>query len=61
MDTVMNHVEDRKVSDMVALYQTEFDLENGISPIVETLGGSDVTQIFVHSVNSLENVAEIAM
>lgn len=61
MDTVMNHVEDCKVSDMAALYQTEFDLENEISPIVETLGGSDVTQIFVHSVTSLENIAEISI
>ncbi|MER3445580.1 MAG: hypothetical protein C4291_01505 [Candidatus Dadabacteria bacterium] len=41
--------------------QTEFDRINGISPIIEILGGFNTTQIFVHSVNSLENIAEIAM
>ncbi len=45
---------------MSVVYQTEFDRDNGISAITETLGGSDVTQIFVHSVTSLDNIAEIA-
>lgn len=54
----MNHVEDCKVSDMAALYQTEFDLENGISSIIETLGGAGVTQIFVHDISSIKNVSE---
>ena len=56
----MNSVEDRAANNMSAIYQTEFDQDNGISAITETLGGSDVTQIFVHSVTSLENIAEIA-
>lgn len=45
---------------MTALYQTSFDRENGIGSIIETLGGSDVTQIFVHNVTSLGNLAEYA-
>ncbi|MGH9879372.1 MAG: hypothetical protein ACRD5H_17210, partial [Nitrososphaerales archaeon] len=56
----MNSVKDREANNMSAIYQTEFDQDNGISAITETLGGSDVTQIFVHSVTSLENIAEIA-
>jgi hypothetical protein len=38
---------------------TEFDRDNDISSIVETLGDSNVTQIFVHSVTSLKNIAEL--
>ncbi len=41
-------------------YRTDFDRENGISSLIETLGGSGVTQIFVHSVASLGNVEELA-
>jgi hypothetical protein len=37
---------------------TEFDRDNDISSIVETLGDSNVTQIFVHSVTSLKNIGE---
>lgn len=43
---------------MSAIYQTEFDRENGISSIVGTLGGPGVTQIFVHSVMSIKNISE---
>lgn len=55
----MNHTEGIKVTKMSVHYQTKFDQENGISPIVETLGGSNVTQIFVHGITSLGNVAEL--
>jgi hypothetical protein len=40
-------------------YQTNFDRENGISSLIETLGGSGITQIFVHSVASVGNVEEL--
>lgn len=40
-------------------YQAEFDRENGIIAILETLGDRDVTQIFVHSVTSLQNIADL--
>ena len=40
-------------------YQTEFDRENGISSIIETLGTADVTQVFVHSVTPLGTIAEL--
>jgi hypothetical protein len=36
----------------------EFDRDNDISSIVETLGCFNVTQIFVHSVTPHENIAE---
>jgi len=56
---VINQVENCKVSNMSAGYQTEFDRENGISSIIDTLGGSNITQVFVHSVTSLENITEL--
>ena len=40
---------------MLGVYQTEFDRENKINSIVETLGDSNVIQIFVHGVTSLKN------
>ncbi len=43
---------------MTALYQTSFDRENGIGSIIETLGGSSVTQIFVHNLTS--DIAELS-
>lgn len=55
----MNQVENWKVSNMSAGYKTEFDRENGISSIIDTLGGSNITQVFVHSVTSLENITEL--
>jgi Pre ATP-grasp domain len=45
---------------MPELFRSEFDQKFGIHPIIETLGGLDVTQIFVHSVTSLRNITEIA-
>jgi len=54
----MNRI--HKKEKLPASYQTQFDRDNGISAITETLGGSEVTQIFVHSVTSLDNIAEIA-
>lgn len=47
------------VSKIPDYYQSEFDLENGISAILATLGDRDVTQIFVHSVTSLQNIADL--
>lgn len=44
---------------MSAGYQTEFDRENGISSIIETLGGASITQIFVHGITSLGRIAEL--
>ena len=41
-------------------YITKFDRENNISSIVETFGGPEVTQIFVHDVMSLNNSDVIA-
>ena len=41
-------------------YRTPFDRENGINILIETLGGSAVTHIFVHSVASLGNLEELA-
>ncbi|MGH7901615.1 MAG: hypothetical protein ACRENZ_07745, partial [Thermodesulfobacteriota bacterium] len=46
----MNQINGRKVSEMSAGYQTKFDRENGISSIIERLGGASITQIFVHNV-----------
>ncbi|HJX23053.1 MAG TPA: hypothetical protein VJ574_01410, partial [Candidatus Bathyarchaeia archaeon] len=45
---------------MSSKYQTEFDRENGISSIIDTLGGTGVTQIFIHSVASLGKETELA-
>jgi hypothetical protein len=45
---------------MLVGHQTRFDRENGIDSIIETLGGSDVIQIFVHGVTSLGNLVELA-
>jgi hypothetical protein len=42
---------------MTVDYQTKFDQDNGISSIIKTLGGDNVTQIFVHDISSLRNVA----
>ncbi len=53
-------LENQKRDNMSVVYQTEFDKDIGITAITEILGGSEVTQIFVHSVTSLENIAEIA-
>ena len=50
VDMAMNHVEDYEDNDMPAEYQTKFDRENGISSIIERLGGASITQIFVHYV-----------
>lgn len=36
-------------------HQAEFDRENGVGSITEILGGSGVTQIFVHAITSIEN------
>jgi hypothetical protein len=44
-----------KVNEMLGVYQTKCDRENKINSIVETLGDSNVIQIFVHSVTSLKN------
>ncbi len=57
-NVILNHFRVYNVSKMSAIYQTEFDRENGISSIIETLGGSGVTQIFVHNVMSLKNISE---
>jgi len=48
------------MSTMSAEYQTKFDRENRISSIIETLGGTDITQIFIHSVASLGKETELA-
>lgn len=40
--------------------QTHFDRENGLGPILGTLGGADITHIFVHSVTALGDRAELA-
>lgn len=48
------------MSKMPKEYQTRFDRENGISSIIETFGGPDVTQIFVHDVTSSRNYADLA-
>jgi hypothetical protein len=45
---------------MLVGHQTQFDRENEINSIVETLGDSNVIQIFVHSVTSLGNLVELA-
>lgn len=44
---------------MLAPGQAKFDREHGISSIIEMLGGRHVTQIFVHDVTSLKNLAEV--
>ena len=56
----MNRTDELPGEKMSTGYQTNFDRENGISSLIETLGGSDVTQVFVHSVASLGNVEELA-
>jgi hypothetical protein len=58
--TAKNWPRKQEIDNMSGIYQTEFDRENGISAITETLGGENVTQIFVHSVTSLDNIGEIA-
>ncbi|GEM_PF-5656941 len=45
----MNSIESKALE----VYQTKFDQENGINSIIETLGGADVTQIFVHDISSM--------
>ncbi|MGH7791333.1 MAG: hypothetical protein ACREOB_03355, partial [Thermodesulfobacteriota bacterium] len=60
LGTAKNCPRKEKINNMSAINQTEFDRENGISAITETLGGENVTQIFVHSVTSLDNIGEIA-
>ena len=56
---MVNHVEGCKARKMSAGYQNEFDRKNGISSIIETLGGANVTQLFVHSVTPLGTIAEL--
>jgi len=45
---------------MSSKYQTEFDQDYAIGSIIETLGGTDITQIFIHSVASLGKETELA-
>lgn len=44
---------------MSRCYQTDLDLKNGTSPIIDTLGGDDVIQIFIHSITPLGDLAEL--
>lgn len=45
---------------MSARYRTEFDRENGISSISETLGSAGITHIFAHNITALGDRIELA-
>ena len=45
---------------MPGAYQTKFDREYGISSLIQTLGDTKVTQIFVHDVTQLKNLTEVS-
>lgn len=45
------------MSRILEYHQAEFDRENGVSSITETLGCSEVTQIFAHAITSIEGKA----
>ena len=45
---------------MAEAYQTDFDQKHGLRAITETLGGPDVTQLFVHDTMSIRNADVLA-
>jgi len=46
------------IKKMTTYYRNDLDPKNGISPIIDTLGGDDVIHIFIHSLTSLGDLAE---
>src|SRR5882762_11756558 len=57
---ISTRIEDCRIDAMSEEHRTQFEREHGISSILETLGGTGVTQIFVHDITAVGDRTELA-